>query len=258
MAFRLTLILLLAIFGAMYLAPDAPPRPDRADRAPEAARSDPPAAVPDTRPAAPPQADTAGQPAPPPAAPLVPNAANRTPERAADAADTGPDTSPAAEAPADPVATADSDDGTGPVTLPGLVLSDPGDAAGGALSLSDAARTRAAEAARDAASDATTDLLRGLVGDLSPAAPTSPNPPPAGQPQPTDPLPPPVGDLARVTGTEVNLRAGPSTATAVVGRVTEGQTVRVLTPDRDGWSGIEDPASGDEVFIASRFLDVLR
>jgi len=35
MAFRLTLILLLAIFGAMYLAPDAPPRPDRADRAPE-------------------------------------------------------------------------------------------------------------------------------------------------------------------------------------------------------------------------------
>ena len=148
----------------------------------------------------------------------------------------------------------------GPVILPGLVFDDQGDDAAAALSLSEGARTRAADAARAAAvADASTDLLRGLVGDPAAPEPTSPNPPPAEpSPQPTDPLPPPAGELARVTGTAVNLRAGPSTGDPVVGQVSEGQTVRVLTPDRDGWSGIEDPASGDEVFIASRFLDILR
>lgn len=246
MAFRLTLILLLVIFGAMYLAPDAPPR---ADRAPVAARSDPqPDPPPDASSAAPLQADTARPSDPPPPAALVPNEPDRAPDpdittgTAGSAPDSAED------------ATVDLRDDDGPVTLPGLVLSDPGADVGGALSLSDAARTRAA----DAASDATTDLLRGLVGDLAPPAPADPNPPPAGQPQPTDPNPPPFGELARVTGTEVNLRAGPSTADAVVGRVAEGQTVRVLTPDRDGWSGIEDPATGNEVYIASRFLDILR
>ncbi len=253
MAFRLTLILLLVVFGTMYLAPDAPPRADRAasaDRADPPPRDAPAAAVTDAPRAAQPQADTALRRDPPPAAPLVPNAADRAPDPSAGAT---PDRAPAETVAPDALAAAEDDD-TGPVVLPDLGLSDPGGDSAGALSLSDAARARAA----DAASDATTDLLRGLVGDLSPPAPTSPNPPPASPPQPTDPLPPPVGDLARILGTEVNLRAGPSTADAVVGQVTEGQTVRVLTPDRDGWSGIEDPASGEEVFIATRFLDILR
>lgn len=252
MAFRLTLILLLVIFGAMYLAPDAPPRADRAPVVADNSTSAP-APVPSTSAEVP-------QTVPPPPAALVPAPAgtDRAPVPARDTAaatapDAGPDVGPDVAAAGSDAAPDGGPDG-GPVVLPGLIFDDPGNDAAAALSMSDAARARAA----DAAADATTDLLRGLVGDLTPAAPNSQTPPPAGAPQPTDPLPPPAGDLARITGTEVNLRAGPSTAAAVVGRVTEGQTVRVLTPDRDGWSGIEDPASGDEVFIASRFLDILR
>lgn len=250
MPIRLTLILLAAIFGAMALAPDAPPRADRSDRAPVVARGDPSAA-------APPQADAADRPAPPPAAALAPNRAVPVVDAPRDGA--------AATAPADPVAPAspsapaDDDDGTGAATLPGFVLSDPGNDAAAALSLSDGARSRAADAARAAAaSDATTDLLRGLVGDLAAPEPTSPNPSPAAPfPQPTDPLPPPAGDLARVTGTAVNLRAGPSTADPVVGQVTFGQTVRVLRDTEDGWSEIENPANGELAYIASQFLETL-
>ncbi len=264
MPFRLTILLLLVIFGAMYLAPDAPPRPERAARAPngpslvdvtrdrlsavqDALRGDGP------EPGSGPGRDATAQSAtPPPPTPLAPDAADST----------APADLPTVTVTPDPV-----DDG--PVTLPGLGFGDPGGDTAAALSLSDAARARAAQAAADALAtapddpvaqsmaEAANDLLRGLVaGDgAAPAAPT----PPAVivLPQPTDPTPPPAGQLARVTGTAVNLRAGPSTANDVVGQVTFGQTLRVFDADSDGWATVELPATGARAYIASRFLEIL-
>lgn len=268
MPFRLTILLLLAIFGAMYLAPDAPPRPERAARAAEGtsvvdATRDRLAAVQEAlrgnapEPGADPVPEATAQPAtPPPPAPLAPDAVSRA----------APADLPTVTVTPDPV-----DDGL--VTLPGLGFGDTGGDTAAALSLSDAARARAAQAAAAAlanapddpvaqsVAEAANDLLRGLVAD-DPAAPagsavTVTAPPPDAVPQPTDPTPPPAGQFARITGTAVNLRAGPSTANDVVGQVSEGQTLRVLDPDTDGWATIENPATGENAYIASRFLEIL-
>lgn len=256
MPIRLTILLLLLIFGAMYLAPDAPPRPDRVAAAPSVPAGSAPSATPDPAPGgmAPttpdplPRAEAPPEPAPPPPALLL------------------PDRTETADLPT--VTVTPPPDDSGPITLPGLGFGASGDDTGAALSLSDGARARAAQAARDAlegapdnpivnsVSEAANDLLRGLTADGA----ATPTPPPVTvitPPRPTDPTPPPAGQIARVTGTAVNLRAGPSTANAVVGQVTLGQTVRVLDPDRDGWAAIENPATGNRAFISSRFLDLL-
>ncbi|MGS4945112.1 SH3 domain-containing protein [Meridianimarinicoccus sp. RP-17] len=261
MAFRLTILLLLAIFGVMYLAPDAPPRPDRM------AAADPAPLPPAETPA--PAEDAAPGPLPE-AAPLEP-----APPGPADSAGTqdAPDATAAAAPPADSpadlpdVTVTPPPDDTGPVTLPGLGFGDPGGDTADALSLSDAARARAARAAANArantpedpvvnsVSEAADDLLRGLVagGQTTSAPPVTVTTPP----QPTDTNPPPAAQLGRVTGNAVNLRAGPSTANDVVGQVTLGQTLRVLDPDSDGWATVELPATGARAYIASQFLEVL-
>jgi hypothetical protein len=264
MPIRLTILLVLAIFGVMYLAPDAPPRPETvtADRPADAPRQAPPPAP---------------DPAPPASAPDTQVPDTRAPAAPAD--DPAPDAradgsavSGAASAPApgsggggglpDVTVLPPAGD-TGPVALPGLGFDDPGGDAATALSLSEGARARAARAAADAlddprvdsVSDATTDLLRGLAAE-DPAATGQPSVT-VITPQPTDPNPPPAGQLARVTGSAVNLRAGPSTANDVVGQVTFGQTLRVLDTGGNGWAAVELPATGARAYISAQFLEML-
>lgn len=57
-----------------------------------------------------------------------------------------------------------------------------------------------------------------------------------------------------VTGSRVNLRAGPSTADPVVGQVREGQEAVVLSEAPAGWSRIRVLDSGQEAYIFGRFL----
>lgn len=61
--------------------------------------------------------------------------------------------------------------------------------------------------------------------------------------------------LLRVSGTTVNMRAGPSTAEPVVGNLAEGTLAEPLGPEADGWIEIRDVASGRTGFMSARFLD---
>lgn len=65
---------------------------------------------------------------------------------------------------------------------------------------------------------------------------------------------PPEARFALVIGSNVNLRAGPSTGNAVVGQVQAGQRVRLLGETQPGWSSILNPVTGEPVFMSSRFL----
>lgn len=60
-----------------------------------------------------------------------------------------------------------------------------------------------------------------------------------------------------VIATSVNLRAGPSTAEAVVGRVSQGDLVEVIGPSATGWTGIRHPENGNTVYMASQFLEAV-
>lgn len=74
----------------------------------------------------------------------------------------------------------------------------------------------------------------------------------------TSAAPPPApeedGPVWYVTGSRVNLREGPSTSTAVVGQVREGQRVEVLDGTPDGWMRIRVIESGLTAYIFGRFL----
>jgi hypothetical protein len=62
-------------------------------------------------------------------------------------------------------------------------------------------------------------------------------------------------EMAAVTGEAVNLRLGPSTSFDKVGSVVFGQEL-VLTGRSEGtWVEVEHPASGEPVWIASRFIN---
>lgn len=239
MAFKLTLFLCVAIFVAMYFAPDRPePLVELARDGDRTQAQSAPAApvtpVPDA-PAAPPDVAVIAPSAPsaPPAPPPAPAATQ--------------------EAVAEPDA---------PVTLPELGRLGLTAEGGEALALSQAVRDRSA----DAAQAATDTLLQGLVGNIQTAQPgVSPaNAPQTSDlaqladpvPQPTDPVPPPATQSALVVGSFVNLRAGPSTDFDVVGQVDFGDTVGLTAPFEDGWASLVHPDTGDEVFMASRFLQI--
>lgn len=57
-----------------------------------------------------------------------------------------------------------------------------------------------------------------------------------------------------VTGTRVNLRAGPSTQNRVVGQVTLGDTAEVLSDPGADWIRIRVTDTGTEAYIFGRFL----
>jgi hypothetical protein len=60
--------------------------------------------------------------------------------------------------------------------------------------------------------------------------------------------------IVRVTGSSVNLRAGPSTSTSVLARLTRDARAEVLDEAADGWFRIRDLASGTEGFMSGDFL----
>ncbi|WP_226782202.1 SH3 domain-containing protein [Oceaniglobus trochenteri] len=57
-----------------------------------------------------------------------------------------------------------------------------------------------------------------------------------------------------VTGTTVNLRGGPSTSDAVVGRVRLGQRAEVVEETADGWYRIRTADDGQDGYIFGKFL----
>jgi hypothetical protein len=61
-------------------------------------------------------------------------------------------------------------------------------------------------------------------------------------------------DLLVVTGSRVNLRAGPSTANAVVDSLAEGTLTEPLGAPVNGWQEIRDVESGLTGYMAARFL----
>ena len=69
--------------------------------------------------------------------------------------------------------------------------------------------------------------------------------------------PEPEGPLAAVTASSVNLRGGPSTLNAVVGRVSNGEILELRGEFSGGWAAVGHPDTGETVYISSQFLDPL-
>lgn len=69
--------------------------------------------------------------------------------------------------------------------------------------------------------------------------------------------PPASFPLAEVTGTRVNLRAGPSTGDPVLTALRLGDQVELIGATGDGWAQIRSRADGREGFMAIRFLNPL-
>ena len=57
-----------------------------------------------------------------------------------------------------------------------------------------------------------------------------------------------------VTGTRVNLRAGPSTDNPIVAALTQGTATELVAEAPDGWFEIRDPATGTTGFMSGDFL----
>ncbi|MEM7644092.1 MAG: SH3 domain-containing protein [Pseudomonadota bacterium] len=78
----------------------------------------------------------------------------------------------------------------------------------------------------------------------------------APAPEPSAPAEPLVdGELLRVTGTVVNMRAGPSTANAVVDSLPRGTIAEAMGAPENGWRQIRDVATGQTGWMAARFLE---
>jgi hypothetical protein len=60
--------------------------------------------------------------------------------------------------------------------------------------------------------------------------------------------------VVRVTGSRVNLRAGPSTETDILGALTLGERAEVIASLGNGWAQIRSLDSGLEGYMADRFL----
>jgi len=215
MAFRLTFVLCLLIFGAMYVAPD---RPDPVTEQAEATAPEPQAL-----------AEVPPEPDPPAVEPPARDLSTGTDRAVAEAlAGTGG----AADAAGAPDGTNAAEGGETALSLGTLALDNDG---ASSLSLADSVRERT-EAARQATGETV-----GPVARAQPETPLLPRSEPEAQP-------------AVVTGSAVNLRAGPSTASNVVGRVTLGDRVEVVSEPTPGWSEIRVPGIAETAFIASQFL----
>jgi hypothetical protein len=69
--------------------------------------------------------------------------------------------------------------------------------------------------------------------------------------------PSPQHVLGEVTGSSVNLRAGPSTGDAVLTSLLRGERVEVIGATGNGWAQIRTVSTGVEGFMAARFLNPL-
>jgi hypothetical protein len=63
-----------------------------------------------------------------------------------------------------------------------------------------------------------------------------------------------AGTIRRVTANSVNVRGGPSTQNAIVGRLTRGEEVEVLATDPSGWVQVRMQGDGIEGWVAGRLL----
>lgn len=99
------------------------------------------------------------------------------------------------------------------------------------------------------------------IADLAPA-PESPGPaaPVAPQPQvdltqttPSAPAPA-ANALAEVTGSSVNLRAGPTTDARVLAQAREGDVVEWIGDPAPGWARVKHPLVDVEVYMSASFL----
>lgn len=63
--------------------------------------------------------------------------------------------------------------------------------------------------------------------------------------------------LVEVTGSQVNLRAGPSTADAVLGSLVRGEQAELVADLGNGWSLVRTVTTGAEGYMADRFLSPL-
>ncbi len=234
MLFRLMVLLLGGLFVLLYFAPDAPVGEDGLIFAEEGSL-DP---APDL-PVAPAVAPATPEPAPQPVAPARVEPEEDLPPLRLDGLD-GPSPFESAAAPS---------------PLP----ADPADAAAAA-----AAEAAAAAAARLALSPdrlaGTTAEALSISGDLRNRAALERRET-VETPAATDPAPAPEPEEAvanaEVVATSVNLRAGPSTANVVVGRVDFGDRVELLGEPEAGWSRIRHPDTGEAAYMASRFLQRL-
>ena len=93
-----------------------------------------------------------------------------------------------------------------------------------------------------------------------PAPETAPDPEPEPEPvaEPAAPAPEPAAEpepqLLYVTGSRVNLRAGPSTENAVRGQVVRGQAVELVTRLDTGWVEIRAEGVDGTVYMSGDFL----
>jgi hypothetical protein len=97
------------------------------------------------------------------------------------------------------------------------------------------------------------------VAAPAPARPVVPEPvtaPPAAEaPAPApEPLPEPAPDIRLVAADRINVREGPSTDFAVVGRLTRDEAVTVVAEAADGWLRVRIEGDGIEGFVAARLL----
>ncbi|EPX76920.1 SH3 domain-containing protein [Litoreibacter arenae] len=65
---------------------------------------------------------------------------------------------------------------------------------------------------------------------------------------------PAATDIRRVTGRRVNLRAGPSTTTAILGRAVRDDTAEVIELLPSGWAKVYILDTGLEAYISAQFL----
>jgi len=86
-------------------------------------------------------------------------------------------------------------------------------------------------------------------------APAQPLITPVVQPQtPVVPEALPATDVRYVMGRSVNVRSGPSTQNAVVGRLTRGEAVRVVRVEDNGWAEVRIEGDGIDGFMSLSFL----
>ena len=64
-------------------------------------------------------------------------------------------------------------------------------------------------------------------------------------------------EVVEVSGSLVNLRAGPSTSDDVVGKLSRGSRAELVADAGDGWMKIRDLASGTVGFMSEDFLTVV-
>lgn len=81
----------------------------------------------------------------------------------------------------------------------------------------------------------------------APALTQTNSPAPAAAPEPGP-------AMAEVTGSSVNLRAGPSTGNAVLGRARQGDLVEWVADPAPGWAMIRHPDIQGDLYISSQFL----